>query len=97
MKTIEDIKKNLNNQKSVLKEKYNVRRMGLFGSFVRGEQTNDSDVDIIVDYAETPSLFSMIELEQYLEKVLDMKVDLVTMKGIKPRLKEHIIKEVDYI
>ncbi|NOY07615.1 MAG: DNA polymerase beta, partial [Spirochaetes bacterium] len=56
-----------------------------------------SDIDILVDYEEVPSLVTLIELEYYLEEVLNSKIDLVTRKGIKPQLKESILDEVVYI
>ena len=83
--------------KQILREKYKVNRVGIFGSYVRSEQTQKSDVDILIDYEEIPSLFTLIELEYYLEEVLNSKVDLVTNKGIKPQLRESILNEVVYI
>lgn len=97
MKTLAEIKDRLLQQKQILKEKYQVKRVGIFGSYARSEQTQKSDVDILVDYEEAPSLFSLLELEYYLEEVLNSKVDLVTRNGIKPQLKETILNEVVYI
>ena len=97
MKTFAEIKDRLLQQKQILKEQYKVKRVGIFGSYARSEQTQKSDVDILVDYEEVPSLFSLLELEYYLEEVLNLKVDLVTPNGIKPQLKETILNEVVYI
>lgn len=97
MKTFAEIKDRLLQQKQILKEQYKVKRVGIFGSYARSEQTQKSDVDILVDYEEAPSLFSLLELEYYLEEVLNSKVDLVTRNGIKPQLKETILNEVVYI
>lgn len=97
MKTFAEIEDRLLQQKQILKEKYQVKRVGIFGSYARSEQTQKSDVDILVDYEEVPSLFSLLELEYYLEEVLNSKVDLVTRNGIKPQLKETILNEVVYI
>ena len=97
MKTFAEIKDRLLQQKQILKEKYQVKRVGIFGSYARSEQTQKSDVDILVDYEEAPSLFSLLELECHLEEVLNSKVDLVTRNGIKPQLKETILNEVVYI
>jgi uncharacterized protein len=97
MKTLEEIKNSLNLQKQLLKEKYKVKTVGIFGSYLRNEQTDKSDIDILIDYEETPSLITLIELEYYLEEVLNSKVDLVTSKGIKPPLRESILREVVYI
>lgn len=97
MKALNEIKKNLSKQKSFLKKKYNVSRLGIFGSYVRGDQRQESDLDVLIDYEVTPSLITLIELEYYLSEVIGLKVDLVTTKGIKSQLKDYIIKEVVYI
>ena len=97
MKTLEEIKNSLVKQKSILREKYDVNRVGIFGSYVRGVQTEKSDIDILIDYKEVPSLVTLIELEYYLGEVLNSKIDLVTRKGIKPQLRESILDEVVYI
>jgi len=80
MKTFEDIKKILEQQKEFLKNKYKIKEIGIFGSFVRGEATEDSDVDILVEFEEVPSLFKFIEIENYLSNILGIKVDLVEKK-----------------
>jgi predicted nucleotidyltransferase len=97
MKTLEEIKNSLIQQKEILTEKYKVNRVGIFGSYVRGEQTQKSDIDILIDYEEVPSLITLIELEHYLEKALNSEIDLVTRKGIKPQFKESILDEAVYI
>jgi len=94
MKTFEDIKKILEQQKEFLKNKYKIKEIGIFGSFVRGDATKDSDVDILVEFEEVPSLFKFIEIENYLSNILGIKVDLVEKKSLKPRIGEHILKEV---
>jgi hypothetical protein len=71
--------------------------MGIFGSYVRGEQNEESDVDVLVDYTEAPDLIELIDLENYLSDNLGMKVDVVTKNGLKPRLKERILSEVVYV
>lgn len=97
IKTLDGIKQILTQQKLVLQEKYKVNQLGVFGSYVRGDQKQESDVDILIDYEEAPSLITLIELEYYLGEVLDLKVDLVTQKGIKPQLRESILAEVVYL
>ena len=94
MKTFEDIKKILEQQKEFLKNKYKIKEIGIFGSFVRGDATECSDVDILVKFEEVPSLFKFIEIENYLSNILGIKVDLVEKKSLKPRIGEHILKEV---
>ncbi|MBF0565856.1 MAG: nucleotidyltransferase family protein [Nitrospirae bacterium] len=77
--------------------KYHVSEIGVFGSFVRGEQKKRSDVDILVSFSETPDLFKFIELGRYLQKLLRKKVDLIDKSGIRRQLKEIILNEVVYI
>lgn len=97
MKTLEEIKQLLANNKQAVKEKYKISELGIFGSYVRGEQRQDSDLDVLIDYTEAPSLFQLIDLEFYLSDRLQMKVDLVTKNGLKPRIKERILSEVVYL
>jgi len=77
-----------------LSEQYHVRSLGIFGSFVRDEQTGDSDLDILVSFNSTPSLFTYIQLEDYLSEILDVKVDLVMEDALKPKIGERILNEV---
>ncbi|HEY9601016.1 MAG TPA: nucleotidyltransferase family protein, partial [Allocoleopsis sp.] len=84
--------------KPILLEKYKwLSELGIFGSYVRGEQNEESDVDVLVDYTEAPDLIELIDLENYLSDNLGMKVDVVTKNGLKPRLKERILSEVVYV
>ncbi len=77
MKTLGEIQKILRQQKEFLKEKYKIKEIGIFGSFVRGEQTYTSDIDILVEFEEVPSLLKFVKLENYLSDLLGVKVDLV--------------------
>ncbi len=70
-----------------------VKRSSLFGSYVHGEQTKDSDIDILVDFPSGKGLFAFVGLELELEKALQKKVDLITFKGIKPRVRDRILRE----
>jgi len=72
-------------------KKYGVSRASLFGSVVRGEQTEKSDIDILVEVPHSKSLFDMMDIQFELEDVLKKKVDLVEYKAIKPALKENIL------
>jgi predicted nucleotidyltransferase len=81
--------------KPILKEKYKVNKIGYFGSYARGEQKDDSDIDILVEFSE-PIGLEFVELKEYLEDVLNKKVDLVTVNALKPQLKEAILQEVIY-
>jgi len=98
-KSIEEIKAILKEHKKDVVLKYRVIKIGIFGSFVRGEQRRQSDVDILVEFNQRniPGLLKFIEMERYLEKVLRKKVDLVRKGGIRPELRKVILKEVVYI
>ena len=85
----------INSQMEKLKEEFSVNQIGLFGSAVRGELTEQSDIDILVDLAE-PTFDHYMDLKFYLEKLLKTPVDLVMKDTIKPRLKSVINKEVVY-
>ena len=97
VRTIEEIKAVLKEHRREVAEKYRVSEIGIFGSFVRGEQKKRSDIDIVVDFYEIPDLLTFIELERYLQGLLRKKVDLVDRQGIRPQLRETILQEVMYI
>ena len=99
MKTVDEIKEILKEHKEEVSRKYKVSEIGIFGSFVRGEQKKRSDLDILVEFDEEniPSLLKLIEMERYLQRLLRKKVDLVMKSSIRPELKEIILKEVVYI
>lgn len=97
LKTLIEIQNILTEIKSQLTNKYHVSQLGIFGSYVRGDYNSASDIDILVEYAQKPSLFDLIELQNYLSDRLQMKVDLVTKDGLKPQIKEKILAEVIYL
>ena len=94
---INEIKIRIKSAEPFLKEKFRVKKIGIFGSYSRGEQRKSSDIDILVDYYEDPSLFEFFDLEYYLEDILKNKVDLVMENSLKPYIGEHILNEVIYI
>ena len=81
---------------SYLKKTYHVEKIGVFGSFSRGEETKSSDIDVLIEFSKPISMFRFIELEEFLSKILGRKVDLVSKKALKPRIKEQILREVRY-
>ena len=97
LKTLIEIQNILTEIKSQLTDKYHVSQLGIFGSYARGDYNSASDIDILVEYAQKPSLFDLIELQNYLSDRLQMKVDLVTKDGLKPQIKEKILAEVIYL
>ena len=95
--SLEKIRRILKRHEKELKEKFKVKEIGVFGSYVRGEQRERSDVDILVDFYGTPTFFEFVELENYLSEVLGVKVDLVMKRALKPKIREGVLKEVAYI
>ena len=96
-KKLAEIKESLSQYKSIMREKYKVRELGIFGSYVRGEQHYDSDVDVLIDYLEAPELIERLELENELSDLLGMRVDVVSKNALKPRFRERILSEVVYV
>ena len=94
---LEEIERILAEHKEELYQKYKIKEIGIFGSFVRGEESKESDVDIVVEFEEVPGLIKFIEIEEYLSKLLGRKVDLVRKPAIREELKDKILKEVVYI
>ncbi len=95
-KTLEDIKSAINSHRKDLEEKYKVKSIAVFGSYARGEQTEDSDVDIMVEFSEPVGL-KFFGLADFLEDILGMKVDLTTPDGIKPNRKEYVMEDLCYV
>ena len=98
METTQDVKDRLEAELPYLQERYAVERIGLCGSFVRGEQTGESDVDLLVTFSETPDLLEFVNLKRHLEDVLRREVDL----GMPSALQEgpaadNIHRDVQYL
>lgn len=97
MKTLNEIKEVLSQAKPVIQEKYKVKEMGIFGSYARGEQNDASDIDVLIDFEQAPSLLKFIELENYLSDTIGIKVDLVMKRVLKPTIGKNILAEVVYL
>ncbi len=97
MLTLDEIEATLRKHKEELQKKFNIKEIGIFGSFVRGEQDARSDIDILVEFNEIPDIFLLIDLEDYLKKILHRKVDLVRKSAIRVELREDISREAKYI
>ncbi len=95
--TREKIREKIHEQLPLLREKYHVKKIGIFGSFVRGEQKRGSDLDILVEFETPIGFFEFVRLENLLSRALRKKVDLVSKKAIKPAVKKEIFKEVQYV
>jgi predicted nucleotidyltransferase len=88
---------NLLNQSRSQLRKLGVKRIGLFGSFVRGEQIDNSDVDLLVEFKPQQKTFdNFMQLSFFLEDILKNRIDLVTKESLSPYIGPHILKEVEY-
>ena len=96
MKTLQDIKNALNRYKPELLERYPIKSLAIFGSFARNEQTDDSDLDLMVEFNDRIGL-RFVDLADEIEDYLGIKVDLVSRKGIKERYFKVIKSELIYV
>ncbi len=87
----------INKNRTILRDKYFVKEIGIFGSVARGEQTVMSDVDILVEFSEPVGFFVFLDLEDFLTRTLGKKVDLVTKRALKPAVKDQILKDAIYV
>jgi predicted nucleotidyltransferase len=70
-------------------------RIGIFGSYARGEQTEDSDVDLLVEFS-APVGWEFTDLKRRLEEILGVRVDLVTVPALRPEFRDDVLNEVVY-
>ena len=87
----------LRKHKQELKKRFKLKKIGIFGSYVRDKQGKRSDVDILVEFKEPVSLLEFVAIERHLSELIGKKVDLVMKSALKPRIGKHILKEVMYI
>lgn len=96
MKTRSDVLNKLSDLKPLLRREYAVKQIGLFGSFSDNTFTDDSDIDLLVEF-EKPIGWKYFSLEIYLEKVFGRKIDLVTKNALKEQIKDRILNQVQYV
>ncbi len=95
-KILQEIIQVLKEHRKELRKTYKVKRLKVFGSYARNEQTEKSDLDLMVSFEETPTLLEFIDLKEYLEDITGIKVDLVTEESISPYVKPYI-KEIEVL
>ncbi len=93
LRTINQIKAEIALLTLVLEENYHVKSLEIFGSFARGEQSPKSDLDLLVTFSGSYSLWDLLDVKEFLSKKLRLKIDLVPKDSIKPMLKEQITQE----
>ena len=96
MRTLDEIKRILQDQKPYLAQRYGVTVIGVFGSYVRNEQRTDSDIDILVELEDPPriDLLDLVNLEYYLSDLLGIKVDVAIKSSLRKRIGKRILSEV---
>ena len=97
--SLERIEAVLAGHREDLRTRYRVKEIGVFGSYVRREQDENSDLDILVEFEPDAgiSLLDLVDLENHLSDLLGVKVDLVERSALKPRIGRHILREVVYV
>ncbi|MGC8848994.1 MAG: nucleotidyltransferase family protein [Candidatus Bathyarchaeia archaeon] len=94
---LENITKTLESLKDKLKEDYRAEIVGVFGSYVRGEEKEGSDLDVLVKFLEGATLLNLVGLANFLEEKLCLKVDVVPVDTIRREIRGHILKEAVYV
>ena len=90
----EDVLIRLRELKPEVTARFKVKEIGLFGSFVRGEQSGRSDIDVLVEFEEEADLFDLVGMALFLEERLQRKVDVVPKRALRPELQEPVLGEV---
>lgn len=93
MKSLEKFKAELEAIKPVLKQRYKVETIGIFGSYSRGEQTKKNDLDLLVSFSEQIGIYKFVEVEEFISNKLRVKVDLVQKGALLPMIKGQILNE----
>ncbi len=97
IKTRQEIEEMLKKSKPVLSQKYRVKAIGIFGSYVRGQMRRSSDVDVLVEFSRSIDLLDFVALETFLADQTGAKIDLVSIKALRPEFRGAILSEVIYI
>lgn len=99
MRDINEMKNKIKSVQQELNSNFSVEEIGLFGSYVRGEENEESDLDVLISLNPNHKigLIKFNSLKEFLSNLLNIKVDLVIKDGIKPALKKHILDEVIYL
>ncbi|GAB6056585.1 MAG: nucleotidyltransferase family protein [Euryarchaeota archaeon] len=97
MKTKSEVLKILETDFQFLRENFHVDKIGLFGSYARQEQSEKSDLDLLINFETTPDFIQLVELEEYLSDLLDIKVEILTSGGIKDRVRPNIMKDMEFV
>lgn len=97
MRDTSEIKGQLRNMQRELSERFHVRRIGIFGSYSRQKQTNESDLDLVVEFDQPIGMMAFVHLKNLISDRLAIKVDLVTPEGLHPLIRDQVMHEVVYV
>jgi len=97
MKNLKEVEDILRDNKKELRRRFGVRKIGIFGSYASGSATNKSDIDILVDIERPSGIFELMDLQDYLAKLLGKKIDIATSNSLKPLIKKEILRQTVYV
>jgi predicted nucleotidyltransferase len=97
MKSLDEIKEIIDIHKDELRKEYGLKEIGVFGSYVRGAQRADSDLDILIEFEKPVGFVKFLRLENRLSELLGVRVEMVTKKALKPFIGKRILQEVIYV
>jgi predicted nucleotidyltransferase len=83
----------MKSHKQEIRSRFKVKSLGLFGSYARGDARQDSDLDVLVEFEQAPTLFSFVELKDFLSDITGKNVDLVMKSALRPSIGRRIIRE----
>ncbi len=95
--TAENILATISSLKDQVRQNYKAEIKGIFGSYVRGDQTSQSDIDVLVEFHHGADLFDFVGLSQFLEERLSLKVDVVPFSSLREEVKPYVLKEAIYV
>jgi uncharacterized protein len=94
---LEEIKEVIRQRRAELKSQFHVEKIGVFGSYARGDQKKRSDIDFLVTFDETIGLFTLSGLYIYLQEQLGRKVDVIPFNSLRPELRKYVLKDLIYL
>jgi predicted nucleotidyltransferase len=97
MRDTSEILDQLRGMRAELSERYHVRSMGIFGSYSRKDQTDESDLDLVVEFDQPIGMMAFVHLKNLIADRLSIKVDLVTPEGLHPLIRDQVLHEVVYV
>jgi predicted nucleotidyltransferase len=95
--SLDEIKEVIGQRRAELKSQFHVEKIGVFGSYARGDQKKRSDIDFLVTFDEPIGLFTLSGLYIYLQEQLGRKVDVVPYNSLRPELRKYILKDLIYL